>query len=81
MYPLEIKIFKQLMSNYFQSLTAYLYEKGLLSDVLKAVLYEHNDIFSNKPPGQIPYGIVRQNFTNKKIEIEGLSDHHKSLEL
>ncbi len=31
------------MSNYFQSLTFYLYEKGLLSDELKAVLHEHDN--------------------------------------
>ncbi len=68
------------MSNYFQSLTSYLYEKGLLS-ALKAVLHEHDDIFSNKPPVQIPYGIIRKNFTNKKTEIQVLTDHHKSVEL
>ena len=41
------------MSDYFQSLTFYLYEKGLLSDELKAILHEHDDTISKKPPVQI----------------------------
>jgi hypothetical protein len=68
-------------SAYFQSLTFFLYEKGLLSDELKAVLHEHDDIFSNKLPVQITFGIVRKNVTNKKTEIQVLTNHHKSLEL
>ena len=44
------------MSSYLQSLTAYLHDKGLLTDEPKAVLVEHDNEFSSKPSVKIPFG-------------------------
>jgi hypothetical protein len=43
-------------SSYFQSLTFFLYEKGLLSDELKAVLLKHDNEFNSKPSIRMPFG-------------------------
>jgi hypothetical protein len=47
------------MSSYLQSLTSHLHDKSLLTDELKAVLLEHDEIFSSKPSIRMPFGAHR----------------------
>lgn len=43
-------------SSYFQSLTSYLHDKGLLTDELKAALLEHDVGINSKPSVEITFG-------------------------
>ena len=44
------------MSNYFQSLKPYLHGKGLLTDMIKNTLLEHDNQFHSTPSIRINFG-------------------------
>lgn len=58
------------MSQYLQSLTAYLHEKELLTDSLKKSLEEHDKIYSRRPSLKMPFGKFKGELISNIVNME-----------